>query len=78
MTVSEFSTSQDVHAFQKEVALQRLSTIALQQARRNVIFAGDASANENAIEETRKQSASIFLQNLDRLSKMEITDETVE
>ncbi|XP_032662892.1 uncharacterized protein LOC116840381 [Odontomachus brunneus] len=52
--------------------------IALQQVRRNVIFVSDATASENAIEETRKQSASIFLQNLDRISKMGILDDTVD
>lgn len=77
MTISELSTSQDAHVFQKEVALQRLSTTALQQARRNVIFVDDASANENAIEETQRQS-SIFLQKPDKISKMKITDETVK
>lgn len=78
MTINELNTSQDVYAFSKEVALQRLSTIAPQQTRRNMIFASDASANENAIEEMRKQSASIFLQNFNRISKIEITDETVK
>ncbi|XP_014481880.1 PREDICTED: uncharacterized protein LOC106748150 [Dinoponera quadriceps] len=78
VTINKSSASQDIYAFQKEVALQRLSTLALQQARKNVIFADDALAGENAIEETRKQSTNTFLQNLDKISKMEIMNETVD
>ncbi|RLU15106.1 hypothetical protein DMN91_012993 [Ooceraea biroi] len=70
--------SQDVQAFQRDVALDRLSSITLQQARRKVTLVDNVtleSMNERTIEKALKQTADIFMQNLDKVSKMDMNDD---
>lgn len=67
---------QDVQTFQKENALNKLSSITIQQARRNVTRVDDVSINEH-IEKTLKEATDMFIQNLDKISKMDIKDEKV-
>ncbi|EZA50944.1 hypothetical protein X777_10572 [Ooceraea biroi] len=72
--------SQDVQAFQRDVALDRLSSITLQQARRKVTLVDNVtleSMNERTIEKALKQTADIFMQNLDKVSKMDMNDDRV-
>lgn len=68
---------QDVQTFQKENALNKSSSITIQQARRNVTQVDDVSINEYIIEKTLKEAIDMFIQNLDKISKMDIKDEKV-
>lgn len=76
MMINQLDTSQDVQAFQRDIALGRLSSITLQQARRNVTIVDNIS-HENAIEEAFRQTTDMFLQNLDKITKMDIRDDKV-
>jgi len=65
--------------FQKEIALNRLPSITLQQANietcKNVIH--DMLTSEHIIKKTLKKSTDIFIQNIDKISKMNIKDKKV-
>ncbi|XP_011707319.1 PREDICTED: cilia- and flagella-associated protein 58-like [Wasmannia auropunctata] len=76
MTASELEITRNQQAFPKEIALNRLSSITLQQARRNVIHVDDSSTSERIIEKTLKESTDQFIQNLEKISKMDIKDKT--
>ncbi|XP_070172059.1 dynein regulatory complex protein 9-like [Polyergus mexicanus] len=66
--INEMRVSQDVQAFQKDIALDRLSSIIVQQARRNVIIVDNASTDGHAVETTLKQTADTFMQNMNKVS----------
>ncbi|XP_024887108.1 dynein regulatory complex protein 9-like [Temnothorax curvispinosus] len=74
MMANELEIIRDGQAFQKEIALNRLSSITFQQARRNVIHVNDVSST-HTIEKTLKESTDMFIQNLDKISKVDIKDE---
>ncbi|XP_018363544.1 PREDICTED: IQ domain-containing protein G-like [Trachymyrmex cornetzi] len=76
MMVNELEITQDEQTFQKEIALNRLSSITLQQARRNVIHVDDESTKEHkhTIEKTLKKSTDMFIQNLNKISKIDVKD----
>ncbi|CAL1679942.1 unnamed protein product [Lasius platythorax] len=73
--INELKVSQDIQAFQKDIALDKLSSIIVQQARRNVIIVDDALTDGHAVEKTLKQTADMFMQNMNKVSKMDIRDE---
>lgn len=75
--INELKVSQDIQAFQKDIALDRLSSIIVQQARRNVIIVDDASTDGHAVEKTLKQTADTFMQNLNKIIVSKIEDEKV-
>lgn len=75
--INELKVSQDIQAFQKDIALDKLSSIIVQQARRNVIIVDDALTDGHAVEKTLKQTADMFMQNMNKVSKMDIRDEKV-
>lgn len=76
MMANELEIIRDEQAFQKEIALNRLSSITLQQARRNIIHVDNMSTN--TIKKTLKESTDMFIQNLNKLSKMDIKDKKVK
>lgn len=73
----ELEITRDEQTFQKEIALNTLSSIALQQAYRNVIHLDDVSPSIYTIEKTVKESTDMFIQNLNKISK-NIKDEKVK
>ncbi|XP_025988484.1 dynein regulatory complex protein 9 [Solenopsis invicta] len=75
MMANELEITQDGQAFQKEMALNKLSTIILEQARRNVIHVDDKPTSEHTIEKTLKESTDMFIQNLDKIFKMDIKND---
>jgi len=75
--INELKVSQDIQAFQKDIALDRLSSIIVQQARRNVIIIDDASTDGHAVEKTLKQTTDTFMQNLNKIIVSKIEDEKV-
>ncbi|XP_029661740.1 dynein regulatory complex protein 9-like [Formica exsecta] len=66
--INEVRVSQDIPAFQKDIALDRLSSLVAQQARRNVIIVDDASTDGHAVEKTLKQTPDTFMQNMNKVS----------
>lgn len=66
--INEVRVSQDIQAFQKDIALDRLSSIVAQQARGNVIIVDDASTDGHAVEKTLKQTPDTFMQNMNKVS----------
>jgi len=66
-------------AFQKEIVLNKVSSITLQQSNietcRNVIH--DVLTSEHTIKKMLKKSTDIFIQNLEKISKMDIKDKKV-
>lgn len=78
MMADKLEIIQEGQAFQKETALNKLSSIALQQARRNVIHVNDESTSTHIIEKTLKESTDKFVQNLDKISKIDIKDDKVK
>lgn len=67
--INELKVSQDIQAFQKNIALDKLSSIIVQQARRNVIIVDDTSTDGHTVEKTLKQTADTFMQNMHKVSK---------
>lgn len=67
--INELGVSQDIQAFQKDIALDKLSSMTAQQARRNVIILDDVSTDGHAVEKTLKQTSDTFMQNLNKVSK---------
>ncbi|XP_050455609.1 dynein regulatory complex protein 9-like isoform X2 [Cataglyphis hispanica] len=67
--INELGVSQDIQAFQIDIALDKLSSITAQEARRNVIILNDASTDGHAVEKTLKQTSNTFMQNLNKISK---------
>jgi len=59
--------SQDVQEFQRDVAFDQLSSTS-QQARREIMSLNNELINEYTIEETLKQNANVFIQNLGQIS----------
>lgn len=78
MMANELEIIQDGQAFQKEIALNKLSSIALQQARRNIIHVNDELTSTHTIEKTLKESTDKFIQNLEKISKLDIKDDKVK
>lgn len=75
--INELKVSQDIQAFQKDIALDRLSSIIIQQARRNVIIVDDALIDGHAVEKTLKQTTDTFMQNMNKIIVSKIEDEKV-
>lgn len=73
--INELKISQDIQAFQKDIALNKLSSIIVQQARRNKIIVDDASTDGHIVEKTLKQTTDVFMQNINKISR--IRDEKV-
>ncbi|KYQ55580.1 IQ domain-containing protein G [Trachymyrmex zeteki] len=70
--VNEQKTIRDEQTFQKEIVLNRLSSITLQQAHRNVIHV--ESTNKHTIEKTLKETTDMFIQNLNKICKTDVKD----
>jgi len=68
--INETDSFQDIQAFQRDIALDRLSSITFQQARRNVILIDDASLNEHTVKNTLEQTADTFMKNLNIKAKL--------
>lgn len=73
--VNEQKTIRDEQTFQKEIVLNRLSSITLQQAHRNVIHV--ESTNKHTIEKTLKETTDMFIQNLNKICKTDVKDKKV-
>lgn len=65
--INELKVSQDIQAFQKDIALDKLSSITAQQAHRNVIILDDALTDGHAVEKTLKQTSDTFMQNINKV-----------
>lgn len=78
MMATELEIIQDGQTFQKEIALNKLSSMAFQQADRNVIHVNNESTSIHTIEKILKDSTDTFIQNLDKISKMNIKDDKVK
>lgn len=68
--INELKISQDIQAFQKDIALNKLSSIIVQQARRNKIIVDDASTDGHIVEKTLKQTTDVFMQNINKISRI--------
>lgn len=63
--------SQDVQEFQRDIALDRLSSVIQEQARRKVTLVNNESTKEHTVEKTLKQTVDRFMQNLAQMSKVD-------